>query len=228
MEDSGYLKADSSTGKVPKAEIELLFGNLGLISAALTAAGALILTAGLLERKAARKALPADDPVTHNDSHSFNVGTMLRSTNRSTKKRVFSRDREIGPYEAAWIGGVQGLCLPFRGFSRSGATISTGLLLGTLRARAEEFSFALAVILTPPVVAKEIHRLMKASAEAGHPAVTLDMFAPSLLGLVAAFGAGLLALRWLSRWLEAGRWYLFGIYCLVAAVFVFGLFVAGY
>ena len=29
---------------------------------------------------------------------------------------------------AALVGAVQGLCLPFRGFSRSGATISTGLL----------------------------------------------------------------------------------------------------
>src|SRR6266702_2980146 len=28
--------------------------------------------------------------------------------------------------QAGWIGAVQGLCLPFRGFSRSGATISTG------------------------------------------------------------------------------------------------------
>ena len=30
--------------------------------------------------------------------------------------------------QAGWIGAIQGLCLPFRGFSRSGATISTGML----------------------------------------------------------------------------------------------------
>ena len=40
----------------------------------------------------------------------------------------------------------------------------------------------------------------------------------SVLGAVLAFIAGLLALKWLSRWLESGRWYLFGVYCLVAAV----------
>jgi undecaprenyl-diphosphatase len=45
---------------------------------------------------------------------------------------------------------------------------------------------------------------------------------------VVAFGAGLLALKWLSRWLEAGRWYLFGIYCLAAAVAVGLLYKAGY
>jgi undecaprenyl-diphosphatase len=35
-------------------------------------------------------------------------------------------------------------------------------------------------------------------------------------------------LKWLSRWLEAGRWYLFGIYCLVAAAVVGLLYRAGY
>ena len=40
----------------------------------------------------------------------------------------------------------------------------------------------------------------------------------SVLGAVLAFIAGLLALKWLSRWLESGRWYLFGVYCLVAAI----------
>jgi undecaprenyl-diphosphatase len=50
----------------------------------------------------------------------------------------------------------------------------------------------------------------------------------SLLGAVVAFGAGLLALKWLSRWLEAGRWYLFGIYCLAAAAAVGLLYKAGY
>jgi undecaprenyl-diphosphatase len=49
-----------------------------------------------------------------------------------------------------------------------------------------------------------------------------------LLGAVFAFLAGLVALRWLSSWLEEGRWYLFGIYCLVASVVVFGLYHAGY
>src|ERR1019366_7154017 len=68
---------------------------------------------------------------------------------------------EIQPPQSAWIGIVQGICLPFRGFSRSGATISTGLLLGLPKQKVEEFSFALAVVLTPPVIAQETHRLVK-------------------------------------------------------------------
>ena len=50
----------------------------------------------------------------------------------------------------------------------------------------------------------------------------------SILGAFVAFGAGLVALKWLSGWLERGRWYLFGIYCLVAATAVYGLHSAGY
>ena len=64
--------------------------------------------------------------------------------------------------DSIWIGTVQGLCLPFRGFSRSGATISTGLLRGLRKDLLEDFSFALAVILTPAVIVREGHRLLKA------------------------------------------------------------------
>ena len=53
--------------------------------------------------------------------------------------------------------------------------------------------------------------------------------AKPLPGRVAPeFIAGLGALRWLSSWLEAGRWYLFGIYCIVAAGVVFYLHSLGY
>jgi undecaprenyl-diphosphatase len=129
--------------------------------------------------------------------------------------------------QAGLIGAVQGLCLPFRGFSRSGATISTGMLLGVAKARAEGFSFALAVVLTPPVVARETMRLVHES-RAGGAADLASIAGSTVAGAVVAFLAGLLALRWLNRWLESGRWYLFGIYCLIAAAAVAALYYAGY
>jgi undecaprenyl-diphosphatase len=122
---------------------------------------------------------------------------------------------------AALIGAVQGFCLPLRGFSRSGATISTGMLLSVPRRRAEEFSFALAVVLTPPIIVRELHRLHKAQAAVAAGGANLThALVPSLIGMALSFVAGMLALRWLSRWLEAGRWHLFGAYCLVAALIV--------
>jgi undecaprenyl-diphosphatase len=130
---------------------------------------------------------------------------------------------EITTTQAAVIGAVQGFCLPFRGFSRSGATISAAMLTGVQKIRAEAFSFALAVILTPPVVAREALRLRHvAQGSFGHAAF------PSLLGAIFSFLAGLLALKWLSSWLDRGRWYYFGIYCLAASIFVFLLHLRGY
>jgi undecaprenyl-diphosphatase len=184
----------------PKAEIEDLFGRLDLIAPALAAVGVLILIAGLLEKRRM-----GAHPNVYGDS--------------------------VTMRQAGWIGAIQGLCLPFRGFSRSGATISTGMLTGASKERAERFSFALAVVLTPPVVAREALRLMKASHEAAAAGAPIDLHGSvvtSLLGAVFAFFAGLVALRWLSTWLEEGRWYLFGIYCLVASVVVFYLHHIGY
>jgi len=41
--------------------------------------------------------------------------------------------------------------------------------------------------------------------------------------MISSFLAGVVALRWLSRWLEADRWHLFGGYCLVAGAVVYWL-----
>jgi undecaprenyl-diphosphatase len=143
---------------------------------------------------------------------------------RNASHSEITHTPELTMGQAGVIGAVQGLCLPFRGFSRSGATISAGMLAGAARSRAEAFSFALAVVLTPPVVLREALRLK----HAGAAAMSGSPVALSLLGMVFAFFAGLVALKWLSRWLESGRWYLFGIYCLVASVAVFLLHQRGY
>jgi undecaprenyl-diphosphatase len=142
------------------------------------------------------------------------------------------RDRRDAPGEltirqAGIIGAVQGLCLPFRGFSRSGATISVGMLAGVAKASAENFSFALAVVLTPAVVAREALRVLQAEHAGGAAALTSAAL-PCLVGAGLAFVAGLIALKWLSGWLETGRWHLFGVYCLIAAAAVGGLYFTGY
>jgi undecaprenyl-diphosphatase len=126
------------------------------------------------------------------------------------------------------IGLVQGVTLPFRGLSRSGTTISTAMLRGIPRRAAEEFSFALAVVITPPIIGREFLRFHDARA-AAHGSVRLaELVTPALVGMVFSFLAGLVALRWLSGWLEHGRWHYFGIYCFAAAAVVCGLAFMGY
>jgi undecaprenyl-diphosphatase len=165
-----------------KGEVENLFRELPLVSAALFAVGLVILAAGYLEQRAV--------------SSTLSVRT------------------------AALIGLVQGLCLPFRGFSRSGATISTALFCGVSRRLAEDFSFALAVVLTPPVIVLELRRLMADERWDSHDLSRL--LAPGLAGMILSFLAGLLALRLLSAALERGRWRYFGFYCLAASLVMFG------
>jgi undecaprenyl-diphosphatase len=130
----------------------------------------------------------------------------------------------LGFKESSCIGAIQGLCLPFRGFSRSGATISMGLNLGIGKVRVEEFSFFLAVVLTPPVIAREVLRLLNAhSASLPQTPPLLTLFYPSFAAMVFSFISGLLALKWLSRWLDRGLWHRFGYYCLAASLCVFTL-----
>ncbi len=194
-----------------KGEIEMLFSRLDLIAPALFAAGLLILFSGLKERSAAQLTAAPARP-------DYERSIVLTGDN-------------VTFAQAGWMGAIQGLCLPFRGFSRSGATISVGLLTGSVRQRAEQFSFALAVIITPLAIAREAERLVKASHAASLAGQPLDLHGSvmaALLGMVFSFFAGLAALRWLSSWLEHGRWYLFGIYCLAASVAVYYLHHVGY
>ena len=177
---------------VPHAQVEDIFGHLEIISPALALVGALILVAGLVEKRI---------PVAKNS--------------------------DLNAERAGIIGIVQGFCLPFRGFSRSGATISAGMLFGVAKSRIEMFSFALAVVLTPPVVARELIRATGPLQTTTWASVSSTVF-PSFVGAVCAFLAGLFALQWLSAWLERGRWYLFGIYCLLAAFVVACLHRIGY
>lgn len=143
----------------------------------------------------------------------------------ASSRFVNEKHKQMDTREAVWIGLVQGFCLPFRGFSRSGATISTGLILGVSRRASEEFSFVLAVVLTPVVIAKEGIRMLKAQDHvlAGSTGGLLHLLAPSLIGMTLSFLAGLAALKWLSAWLEEGRWHFFGIYCLLASLGVLSL-----
>jgi undecaprenyl-diphosphatase len=194
----------------PKAQIEDLFGRLDLVAPALACAGILILIAGFRKKKAdgaEKAAASAAASITRRPGENVTMG------------------------QAGWMGVLQGLALPFRGFSRSGVTISIGMLTGAARERAERFSFAMAVVITPLAIGREAWRVLHTVHYASTSGTPIDLSGTvriSLLGAVFAFLAGLVALRWLSNWLENGRWYLFGVYCLWASAMVFWLHTQGY
>ena len=172
-------------------EIEHLFQNLPMMACALASVGVLIIIAGRKDEKS--------------------PGTI-----GEVKLGQWSIDRRDARFGAAvsWF-----FALRLDHFH--------GLLLDIVRARAEEFSFALAVIITPVVIAREVWMLIKEHAAAAQISPALEnapsigqLLLPGLLGMVFSFLAGLVALVWLSDWLEHGRWKFFGYYCLVAAAVV--------
>ncbi len=91
------------------------------------------------------------------------------------------------------------------------------MILGMPRQLAEEFSFALAVILTPAAIGYSVLRLVKEAHEKGGPMFDLSLFYPGLGGMVLSFISGWLALKLLSNWIEQGRWAYFGYYCIAFA-----------
>jgi undecaprenyl-diphosphatase len=141
--------------------------------------------------------------------------------------RVRVEQKHLTVRSSIIIGVVQALCLPFRGFSRSGATISTGLFCGLSRSLAEDFSFALAVAITPPAIVREGYRLLKDKDWHGSSEL-LQLLLPGLVGMAFSFVAGLLALKFLSAVLEKGRWHYFGFYCVAAAAVVLAVWQMGY
>lgn len=130
--------------------------------------------------------------------------------------QVRARSLLITKRKAFLIGLVQGFCLPFRGLSRSGATLSTAFFLGVSGPLAESFSFLLAFFITPPVLVRQCMKLQ------GTQWINESLYL-GLFGMFFSFLAGLLALYGLSRFLNKMKWQFFGYYCFFAAGIVFCL-----
>ncbi len=112
--------------------------------------------------------------------------------------------------KAVFIGTVQGLAV-MPGISRSGSTISAGMVAGLDRHTAARFSFLLSV---PAVVGAEILSL-KDVIESG---LSIDLV--TIYATIAAFITGLIALKILLRLVHAGRFHLFAPYCWFAGFLV--------
>ena len=192
---------------VPNARVEDLFGNVWIIASGLAAAGILTVIAGFT-KGAARE--------TVGEAQSRTPGAPQAAAGAETAASRMATGTSI------LIGVIQGLALPFRGFSRSGSTISAGLLSGIKRRHAEVFSFTLALILTLPLVAWEALQLRHIRPDSAGGSAHYALLA-GLLGMVFSFGAGLAAIRWLSAWLEKGRWGFFGIYCIALSALLYAL-----
>ena len=111
------------------------------------------------------------------------------------------------------IGAAQALAL-IPGISRSGISISAGRIAGLDREAAARFAFLMATPITAGAALFEIRRL--ATGEAG---VTVSL-GPLIVGMVAAFVAGMVAIGFLLRYLRTRSLNIFVAYRLVLAAIV--------
>ena len=111
------------------------------------------------------------------------------------------------------IGAAQALAL-IPGISRSGISISAGRIAGLDREAAARFAFLMATPITAGAALFELRRL--ATGEAG---VTVSL-GPLLVGMVAAFVSGMVAIGFLLRYLRTRSLNIFVAYRLVLAAVV--------
>ena len=127
-----------------------------------------------------------------------------------------SGEKDISMLDAFIIGVAQVVAI-VPGISRSGSTIATGLLLGDKKKEVARFSFLMVLI---PIFGENILSLFKADYTT-EASISKGML---VVGLIAAFIAGLMACKWMIKIVQKGKLIWFAIYCAIVGVIA----IAGY
>jgi undecaprenyl-diphosphatase len=118
------------------------------------------------------------------------------------------------PLKTAWLVGIlQGIAI-LPGLSRSGSTIFGGVLGGLKKEFAVRFAFILSIPAILGAAAVELYGVVK-----GGEAVTGT--GNLIVGFVAAFVCGILAIKVIKVLINSKKFFIFGIYCCCASVFAF-------
>ncbi|WP_299011145.1 undecaprenyl-diphosphate phosphatase [uncultured Tenacibaculum sp.] len=117
-------------------------------------------------------------------------------------------------FKNAVIIGISQAIAMLPGISRSGATISTSVLLGVDRTRAARFSFLMVVPLILGKVAKDIL--------SGDINFQSSEIVPLSAGFVAAFISGLLACTWMIALVKKSKLSYFSLYCAIVGLIAIG------
>ncbi len=125
--------------------------------------------------------------------------------------RAKTTEKGVSYVNAVIIGVAQAIAI-LPGISRSGATISTSVLLGVDREKATRFSFLMVVPLILGKMAKDIL--------SDEIILSKDMMFPTIIGFIAAFITGLFACTWMIKIVRKSKLTYFAIYCFVVGLIV--------
>lgn len=115
-------------------------------------------------------------------------------------------------YFAAFLIGIAQSIAVLPGISRSGATISTALILGVERSKAARFSFLMVLL---PILGASILQL-KDYAE--NPSMNQIGIPALIFGFIAAFTSGFVACKWMIKIVKKGKLTHFAIYCFIVGL----------
>ncbi len=122
--------------------------------------------------------------------------------------------KDVSPLRGWWVGVAQMVAI-LPGISRSGATISTSVLLGIDREKAARFSFLMVVPLIFGKICKDLITEDIILVETSWTAL--------IAGFLSAFLVGMWACRWMVGLVKRSKLYYFTIYCVLAGIFAIGL-----
>jgi undecaprenyl-diphosphatase len=125
--------------------------------------------------------------------------------------RAKSTDNSVSWKDALLIGIAQMIAI-IPGISRSGATISTSVLLGIDRYKAARFSFLMVVPLIFGKMAKDVL--------SDEFAVSRELGIELLVGFVAAFLTGIVACKWMIALVRKSQLKYFSYYCFAVGIIV--------
>lgn len=114
-------------------------------------------------------------------------------------------NKEVTVKAALIIGLAQAIAI-IPGISRSGATISTSVLLGIDRTKAARFSFLMVVPLILGKIAKDLLD--------GKFSFSSELAAPLAIGFVSSFITGIIACVWMIALVKKSKLSWFAFYCL--------------
>lgn len=122
-------------------------------------------------------------------------------------------EKKVSFFNAVIIGVSQAIAM-LPGISRSGATISTSVLLGIDRTRAAKFSFLMVVPLIFGKIGKDVL--------SGDLNFQSSEMMPIIAGFIAAFLAGLLACKWMISLVKKSKLSYFSVYCAIVGFIAIG------
>ena len=127
--------------------------------------------------------------------------------------RAKNTDKKVS-FKNAFVIGVSQAIAMIPGISRSGATISTSVLLGNDKTKAARFSFLMVVPLIFGKIAKDI--------VSGDLTYDSGNFTSLSIGFVSAFVAGLFACTWMIALVKKSKLTYFAIYCVIVGLIAIG------